>query len=161
MKLKFVALLISLFFLFIGMWANAQPGASLNGASWNKASFDARVFWLAGHDNGFTSALRVAASLKSLDSKNGLPPENAKDLITLRKIAIYAGAKPRILSNQEIIDEMNLFYKDFRNAPVCWVDAEPIAELALTVGAPSEQELGAIRSEDAKEGCDLGGLPSK
>jgi hypothetical protein len=70
----------------------------------------------------------------------------------VRKIARYGGAKPRILSNQEIIDEMNLFYKDFRNAPVCWVDAESIAELALTVGAPSKQELGAIRSEDAKNG---------
>jgi hypothetical protein len=40
--------------------------------------------------------------------------------------------------------------------PVCWTSAEPIAELALTVGAPVEQELVAIRSEDARDGCQLG-----
>jgi hypothetical protein len=102
----------------------------------------------------------MAASLKSLDNKDGASPRTARDLIILRNLLRYDRTNPRILSNQVILDEMTLFYKDFRNSPVCWATAEPIAELALTIGAPSETELIAIRSEDARDGCELG-LPSR
>lgn len=56
-------------------------------------------------------------------------------------------------SNLEIADEVTLFYKDYRNISVCWGDAREIAGLTIEGDAPSEAEIDALRSEDAKEGC--------
>ena len=112
-----------------------------------------RVLWLVGYDNGFTSGLRLATEVKSENNKEIPAPQSATERLHLRNFQRYGAAHPRILSNQAIMDEMTTFYKDFRNTPVCWVDAEPIAELTLTVGAPTDAELDAIRAEDAKSGC--------
>jgi hypothetical protein len=126
---------------------------SLDGSWWAKASAGQRILWLQGYDDGFTSALRIAASLKSESDKQLPAPQSVGERLHLRTFMRYTAANPRILSNQEISDEMTLFYKDFRNTPVCWSDAEPVAELALTIGAPSEVDLDALRAEDAKSGC--------
>ena len=132
---------------------------SYDGSLLVKASAMDRTFWLAGYDDGFTSALKLAASVKSETDEARPAPKNASERIHLRNLLRYTVTNPRILSNQSILDEMTLFYKDFRNTPVFWADAEPVAELALTVGAPPEADLEALRAEDAKSGC--GKLPVK
>lgn len=71
--------------------------------------------------------------------------------LRLHNAARMEGSRQR--SNGEIIDEMSLFYKDFRNTPVCWDHAEQVAELTLLAGPPSEADLDALRREDAKKGC--------
>lgn len=48
---------------------------------------------------------------------------------------------------------MSLLYKDYRNIPVCMGDAENVAYLVLTGAAPSEAEIGMLRTEDAGESC--------
>ena len=146
-----VPVLLATFFV---MRAKAQSDVyALDGTLWNKATPMMRVLWLVGYDNGFTSVLRLATSVKSENNKEIPAPQSATERLHLRNFQRYSAAHPRILSNQAIMDEMTTFYRDFRNTPVCWVDAEPIAELALTVGAPTDAELDAIRAEDAKSGC--------
>jgi hypothetical protein len=125
---------------------------SLDGSWWTKASAAERTFWVVGYDDGFTNALRLATSVKS--ERNKEHPQTMSERLLLRVFLRYgSGNPPRILTNHEVLDEMDLFYKDFRNTPVCWSDAEVVAELALTVGAPSEVDLDALRAEDAKSGC--------
>jgi hypothetical protein len=134
--------------------AFAQTGyVSLDGLLWAKSEVADRTFWLVGYDDGFTNALKLAASMKSETDKERPAPKTSSERIHLRNIQRYAVEIPQILSNRAILDEMTLFYKDFRNTPACWADAEPVAELALTVGAPSEADLDSLRSEDAKSGC--------
>lgn len=150
-----VFLLSSLSLLLPGIPASPVPEDvyALDGALWSKATSLMRVLWLVGYDNGFTSGLRLATAVKSETDKEIPPPQTATERLHLRNFQRYSAAHPRILSNQAIMDEMTLFYKDFHNTPVCWADAEPIAELALTVGAPTDAELESIRAEDAKNGC--------
>ena len=149
-----VALLVLFLATVLARGTKAQSDVyALDGALWSKATSLMRVLWLVGYDDGFTSGLRLATSVKSESDKEIPAPQTATERLHLRNFQRYGVMHPRILSNQAIMDEMTLFYKDFRNTPVCWVDAEPIAELALTVGAPSEDELAAIRAEDAKAGC--------
>jgi len=126
---------------------------SLDGSWWVKASAAERTLWLVGYDDGFTNALKLAASVKSETNKERPAPQSASERIHLHNLLRYTAANPQIVSNQLLLDEITLFYKDFRNTPVCWSDAEPVAELALTVGAPSEIDLDALRAEDAKSGC--------
>ncbi len=126
---------------------------SLNGVWWLRASAAERTLWLEGYNDGFTDALKLAASIKSETNKERPAPQTASERIHLRNLMRYTAADPQIVPNHALLDEMALFYKDFRNTPVCWSDAEPVAELALTVGAPSEIELDALRAEDAKSGC--------
>jgi hypothetical protein len=126
---------------------------SLDGSWWVKASDAERILWLQGYDDGFTDALKLAASLKSETDKQLPAPKSVSERLHLRNLRRYAEANPQILPTRAIDDEMTLFYKDFRNTPVCWSDAEPVAELALTVGAPSETDLEALRTENAKSGC--------
>jgi hypothetical protein len=105
-----------------------------------------------GYDDGFTDAFELAASIKS--ENDTLPsPLTVAARLKLRNLRRLSVAKPQMLTNNAITDEMTLFYKDYRNTPVCWSDAEVVAELALTVGAPSEVELDTLRAEDAKSGC--------
>lgn len=125
---------------------------SLDGSWWVKASAAERTFWLVGYDDGFTDAFRLAASMKS-ENDNLPTPWSVSGRLKLRNLRRYNAANPQMLTNNAISDEMTLFYKDFRNTPVCWSDAEVVAELALTVGAPSEGDLDALRAEDAKAGC--------
>jgi hypothetical protein len=140
--------------LLIASSAFAQTEyVSLDGSWWVKASEVERVLWLQGYDDGFTDALKLAASLKSESDKQFPAPKSVSERLHLRNLRRYAEANPQIPSKRAINDEMTLFYKDFRNTPVCWSDAEPVAELALTVGAPSEADLDALRAEDAKSGC--------
>jgi hypothetical protein len=125
---------------------------SFDGSWWVKVSAEYHTMWLVGYDDGLTDALRLAASLKS--ENDSLPtPLSVAERLKLRNLRRYHDVNPQILANQAIQDEMTLFYKDFRNTPVCWTDAEVVAELALTVGAPSEADLDALRAQDAKFGC--------
>jgi hypothetical protein len=125
---------------------------SLDGSGWGKASAAERTLWLVGYDDGCTDGLNLAASMKS--QNDNLPtPLTVAARLKLRNLRRYSVANPQMLRNNAITDEMTLFYKDFRNTPVCWSDAEIVAELALTIGAPSEVDLDALRAEDAKSGC--------
>jgi hypothetical protein len=90
----------------------------------------------------------------SADGKQVSDHQSAWDKLILRNTTRAVGSqKP---SYGEIIDETALFYKDFRNIPVCWAEAVGIAQLTLEGGAPSEAELDEVRSEDAKKSCRLG-----
>ena len=134
--------------------ANPQSESfSLDGSSWNALSSVNRIYWIVGYDHGFTNALRLAEKLRSLGDRH-IAPYTTTEKLQLRNVQRYT-SQARILSNQKIVDQMTLLYKDFRNTPICWANAEPIAELSLTVGAPSEAELDAVRREDAKAGCTI------
>ncbi|MGC2292124.1 MAG: hypothetical protein WA450_09285 [Candidatus Acidiferrales bacterium] len=145
-------LAVTAFAILMASSAFAQTeSVSLDGSWWVKASVTERVLWLVGYVDGFTDALRLAASMKS---ENDNLPMSVAGRLKLRNVRRYSVANPQMLTNDAITGEMTLFYKDFRNTPVCWSDAEVVAELALTGGAPSEVDLGALRAEDAKSGCE-------
>jgi len=160
LKRSRIVLVVAFAILLVFMQSIAAGDVALNGSAWNQISIQARIFWLVGYDSGFVNGVRMAASLKSSGNSNAVAPATVREAILLRNLVRYTNS-PHFLSNQEVMDEMTLFYKDFRNTPVCWANAEPIAELALTMGAPSEQELVAIRSEDAKDGCSVGQANTK
>jgi hypothetical protein len=90
----------------------------------------------------------------SVEGKQAPVPQNAWDNLVLRNSPRTAGSQNP--SYGEIINETALFYRDFRNTPVCWAEAVGISQLTLGGGAPSEAELDAVRSEDAKKRCLLG-----
>jgi hypothetical protein len=155
---KVLSRVFSVALLVLFLWAMLARGTTtqsdvyaLDGAMWNKATSLIRVMWLGGYRDGFFSGVILATAYKSDNGKEGI---TVAEKLRLRNLQRY-GNHPRILSNQAIMDEMTLFYKDFRNTPVCWLNAEPIAELALTIGAPTDAELDAIRAEDAKNGCTI------
>lgn len=85
-----------------------------------------------------------------MNGKGAAAPQTAIERLYLRNVH---PENDQVQGFDKIEDEMNLFYKDFRNIAVCWGDAELISLLTLSGGAPSQTELDAVRSEDAKEGC--------
>jgi hypothetical protein len=143
--------------MFSAMTAKAQSASGFDGPKWDKASSDVRLYFVLGYANGFEHGVNFAQSFKSIvDGKevSKVPaPQDAREKLFLRympKTTEPASLPPTF---DEAIDEMSLFYKDFRNAPVCWGDAFDIAELTLKGRAPSEDDLIPLRTEDAKEGC--------
>jgi hypothetical protein len=132
--------------MFSPITAKAQ---SLDGAEWNKTSGLGYWTFRRGYDRG-VARLHLATSLKFKSANGKELQARASDRLFLRN-RVLSFARP--VKNGEITDEMTLFYKDFRNTPVCWWDAAEIAELTLKGAAPSENDLVALRSEDAKDGC--------
>jgi len=84
-----------------------------------------------------------------MNGKGDSAPKTAME----RLYANNRNSSDKNVEYDKINDEMSLFYQDFRNTPVCWGDAELISTIVLAGGTPSETELDAVRSEDAKEGC--------
>ena len=135
--------------------AQSAPPIPLDGSDWNRASdissssnLDlAHGFFMMGFQRGFEQGqgimVRATATKSKVDAFL-----SARD-----KLYLHDMTKVQPRSPGEVFSETTLFYKDFRNAPVCWDDAMQIAKLTLEGAAPSDTELEAIRSEDAKEGC--------
>jgi hypothetical protein len=129
--------------------AAAQSGPSLDGSKWNSANDIAYVFFSVGFQRGFEQGqgimVRATATKSKLDALL-----SARDKLYMRDTTKGQAGR---MTPQQVFNETTLFYKDFRNTPVCWDDAMQIAMLTLTGAAPSDSELAAVRSEDAKEGC--------
>lgn len=109
-----------------------------------------RSFFVIGYGHGYSRGIRLAASLKSTDGKGASAPQSAMEKLYFRNVR---GGIDKVQGWDTIKDQMSLFYQDFRNTPVCWGDAELIAILSLSGAAPSDAELAAVRSEDARAGC--------
>lgn len=135
----------------VAMAASAQnvPADRYTGSDWKTVPDLVREFFVIGYAHGYSRGIRLAASLKSVNGKGTSAPQAAMEKLYVRNVH----SSNKIVGYDKIEDEMNLFYQDFRNTPVCWGDAELISILALSGGAPSETELDAVRSDDAKEGC--------
>jgi hypothetical protein len=157
MKKRTAALSVFLVFAFQMLSVvTADPQSTQdNGSSCNILSADARLWFVVGYENGlkdgFEEGIQFTASKSEVDGKQAPPPQTAMYNLSLHNAPRTAGS--RHPSKGEIIDEMTLFYKDFRNTPVCWGEAEQIAQLTLMGATPSDVDLDAIRSEDAKNGC--------
>jgi hypothetical protein len=167
MKLRFPILLLA---LFLSGSAVARHPASLtrvisarvaaqrdtpptaNGTDWNGLSPEMQLGFVMGFDAGLARGESLAVGVKSLDGKGSPIAEKARDKMFLRGMQHIPYPVPTFTYGQRM-DEVTLFYKDFRNAPVCWADASNIAVFTLYGAAPSESELDAVRAEDAKEGC--------
>jgi hypothetical protein len=142
----FSALLVYIL-LTLTTGAKAQSPPSLyTGSDWNTTPEALHSFFVIGYAHGFSRGIRLAASLKSINGNGNTAMER-----------LYFRNRSRGNDKQQQFDkiehEMTLFYNDFRNTPVCWGDAELISILTLSGAAPSDAELDAVRSEDAKEGC--------
>jgi hypothetical protein len=130
--------------------ANAQSSSMYTGTDWKTMPDAIRSFFVIGYGHGYSRGIRLAASLKSTDGKGASAPQSAMEKLYFR---LVRGGNDKIQGWDAIKDQMTLFYQDFRNTPVCWGDAELIAILSLSGGAPSDSELAAVRSEDARAGC--------
>lgn len=130
--------------------AKAQSSSLYTGSDWNTLPEAIRSFFVIGYAHGYSRGIRLAASLKALNGNGTASPQTAMERLYLRNLK---RGNDKIQQYDKIKDEMTLFYNDFRNTPVCWGDAELIAILSLSGGAPSEADLDAVRSADAKEGC--------
>ena len=132
---------------------NAQSSATteLNGSSWDVFTTSEHTMYVKGFADGYSLSYGLARSSKPSDGDESSNSETEMEKLFLRNSQRAAGAgKP---SNGEEVGEITRFYADFRNAPVCWSDAAAIANLTLKGAAPSDSELDAVRSEDAKKGC--------
>jgi hypothetical protein len=157
---------IALLLYSVPRWANAQEQhtvrvnvsapTALDGNLWNSLSPGSRALWFGGYYEGYSSGLKMAATFKSIDDTKAFETLSSGEQIHLRSLARYGDPNWKMVSNQEIIDEMIRFYKDPHNLPVCWENAEPIAELTLATHGLSDAELTAIRGEDTKTGCEIG-----
>ena len=128
---------------------SATKAQSLDGLEWNKTSGLGYWNFRRGYDRG-VERLRLATGLKfKLANGKELPPRASDRLFLRNRMLSFA----RPAKNGDITDEMTLFYKDYRNARVCWWDALEIAELTLKGAPPPENDLAAVRREDAKDGC--------
>jgi hypothetical protein len=125
----------------------AQSAHPLDGSVWNGLGDGAHAFFMVGFQRGFEQGQAVMVRATATKSK--------LDALLSARDKLYMGGptKGQEMAHGAVLDETTLFYKDFRNTQVCWEDAMQIAQLTLEGAAPSESELEAIRSEDAKEGC--------
>jgi len=70
----------------------AQTGyVSLDGAGWVKASAAERTLWLVGYDDGFTDALKLAASMKS-ENDNLPTPLTTAGRLDIKRSLVERGA---------------------------------------------------------------------
>lgn len=146
----FSALLVCVL-LALTTGAKAQPAPSFyTGSDWNTLPEAIRSFFVIGYAHGFSRGIRLAASLKSINGNGTTGAQTAMERLYLRNLN---RENDKIQQYDKIEAGITLFYKDFRNTPVCWGDAELISILTLSGGAPSDAELDAVRSADAKEGC--------
>ncbi len=139
--------LVFVFQIFAAMTAKAQD--SFDGNEWNKTSGLGYWTFIRGCKKG-VERLRLATSMKSKSANGKEIQPSASDKLFLSNLGLPFA---RDVKNGEISDVITVFYKDFHNAPVCWWDAYEIAQLTLKGAGPSEGDLMAFRSEDAKKGC--------
>jgi hypothetical protein len=135
-----------------GVPAQQDTPPTANGSGWNGLSQEMQLGFVIGFDAGIARGSSLAAGVKSLDGKGSPIAEKARDKMWLRGLQRLPQPLTTFSYGQRL-GEVTLFYKDFRNTPVCWGDAVSIAEFTLYGIAPSEAELDAVRAEDAKEDC--------
>jgi hypothetical protein len=133
----------------------AQFAPPEDGSLWTMTDDISRVFFADGFERGFKDGITTGQVVVTEHLPTVSKSKVEAALSAREKLYLADTTKGRPFTNGELFNETTLFYKDFRNTPVCWDDAMQIAKLTLEGAAPSDSELAAIRSEDAKKGCVL------
>lgn len=149
--------------IFASGWAFGQgTSRRLDGSFWKILNSSTtlgrgmKAMYVMGFINGYTRGMEDAALAVVGQAKVTTAERNqAKaDLVGLRPLL------GRPYSPVQVTSEMDSFYGDYRNAPVCWDDALVFSLGALSGHPPSEQELSAARVEGAKGKCAMWKPPS-
>ena len=133
--------------------AQTAPRPQLNGYAWDNSGDIQRVVFMAGFHAGFEQGLLTGEVVVAAAAGHANKSKVDAALSARNKLYMADTTKGQKRTEGEVLNETTLFYQDFRNAPVCWQDAAQIATLTLEGTAPSDGDLEAIRSEDAKKGC--------
>lgn len=122
-----------------------QSTSKKDSLGWKTLDSSMQDIYLSGFGDGFHDG----AQAEILPSRT----PNAKRTLLIHFFAPYLSNELNAATIDKVRSEMDLFYNNVRNAPVCFSDARNVTLLALSGRALTEVELDALRSEDAKDGC--------
>lgn len=102
--------------------AQSAPRPQLDGSTWNDMSESEHVLFMAGFHAGFGQGLLTGEVLVAAAAGNG--NKSKLDTALSARDKLYMTDTTKLKRTEgEVLNETTLFYKDFRNAPVCWEDA--------------------------------------
>jgi hypothetical protein len=162
--------------IFVSGWAFGQTRTKpFNGAFWNSLGSSTlasgvKAAYISGFTGGFLRGLADGSIRTRLATKAGnaatiSPTQSKNGAALLAEDAPLLSAfvsKSFGLSNGEMVSEMDAFYRDFRNAPVCWDNALMFSIGSLEGRPPTEEQLSSARVAGAKSGsCGVGAFAAQ
>jgi len=152
---------------FASGWALGQTRERQNGLYWKKlgssdfAQAGKAMYidgFFAGYQHGIADAETAALTGKTGRAKQAPIPEASKRFVQ-NDAPLLAWMSSQLrhgrfdFSNGQIESEMDSFYGDYRNAPVCWDEALVFSLGALEGNPPSRQQLSFVRKLGAGTPC--------
>lgn len=127
------------FVLLLSPFASvAQDGQSTfldDGTTWAKMNYPSKIYYVAGFRTGYMSGYLTAhGNTEKLD-----------------RSAVFPSARR---TNDDVAKQVDLFYSDYKNRPVCMFNALVFSMQSLDGNAPTEETLRTDRASGAK-GCVL------
>lgn len=167
--MKRAIMVLGCLFIFASGWAFGRTKSAVhNGEFWNEIGSAAPT----GATANFTKAMYVIgftggfgrAEWDAYKPAGGLPKPKPSQHLSPAQLRHGAAAVKDDLamlvapfhSPGQIVTEMNAFYSDDRNAPVCWDDALIFSVSSLEGSPPTGKELSAARARGAKSASCVG-----
>jgi hypothetical protein len=144
--------------IFLAGWAFGQM--TLDASEWNqlgKLDSLAQTAYVRGYTQGYGDGESAMEQITAGIFKGKVDDSVMKNTTrtpqmnhTFQMIGLGSN---REITVTKIVDAMNLFYGDYRNAPICWRNALQFSVWSLNGDAPTDQDLDAARTRGANGGC--------
>lgn len=134
--MKFILASVLLLLPFASVAQESQTPLPRDGTTWAKMDYLSKAFYVGGFRAGYmTGYLRAHGNAEKVEYSEAVPSARR--------------------TNADIEKQVDLFYSDYKNAPICIFDAVSFSIESLDGNAPTEKVLQTSRESGSKQGCAL------
>jgi hypothetical protein len=133
--MRYVLAFVLLLSPFASVAQDSQTTPPHDGTTWTKMDYFSKIYYVVGFRAGYMTGYLVAHGNTEKIERSAVFPSAGR-------------------TNDDIAKQVDLFYSDYKNKPVCMYDALFFSMQSLDGNAPTEETLQKDRASGAK-GCAL------